>query len=137
METNNGYTVNQFIKDVKSHFNFIKAEYSPENDFVRFKIIGYYFVNEGALDFEREISSEEDKEYMKELQEHIGRSRCEKIMVQKQVPLYEIIKMKFAEELLAKEISRSMVKAFWGCEKELEKKYQVTLELYKTMGSTF
>lgn len=137
METNNGYTVNQFVNDVKKHFNFIKAEYSPENDFVRFKIIGYYFVNEGTLDFEREISSEEDKKYMKELQEHIGRSRCEKIMVQKQVPLYEIIKMKFAEELLAQETSRSMIKAFWDCEKDLEEKYRVILELYKTKGSTF
>ena len=27
--------------------------------------------------------------------------------------------------------------AFWGCEKELEKKHQVTLELYKTTGSIF
>lgn len=137
METNNGYTVNQFINDVKKHFNFIKAEYSSENDFVRFKIIGYYFVNEGTLDFEREINSEEDEKHMKELQKHIGRSRCEKIMVQRQIPLYEIIKMRFAEELLAKETSRSMVKAFWDCEKELEEKYRVTLELYKTMGSTF
>lgn len=124
METNNGYTVNQFINDVKKHFNFIKAEYTVDKDAIRFRIIGYYFVNEGVVDFEREIKSEEDKNFMKKLQEHIRCSRCEKIMVQKQVPLYEILKMKFAEELLAQYIAKEMVKSFWNCEKELEEKYK-------------
>lgn len=130
METNNGYTVNQFINDVKKHFNFIKTDYTADKDAVRFRIIGYYFVNEGVVDFEREIKSEEDKNFMKKLQEHIGCSRCEKIMVQKQVPLYEILKMKFAEELLAQYTAKEMVKSFWNCEKELEEKY-------KSISSTF
>ena len=78
MDTNNGYTVNQFINDVKKHFNFIKTDYAADKDAIRFRIIGYYFVNEGVVDFEREIKSEEDEKFMKELQKHIGRSRCEK-----------------------------------------------------------
>lgn len=130
METNNGYSIKEFIDDVKQHFNFIKSDYSSENDAVRFKIIGYYFVNEGVVDFEREIKSDEDEKYMKELQKHVGRSRCEKIMVQKQVPLYEILKMKFAEKLLAQYTAKEMVKAFWKCEKDLE-------EQYKSTSSTF
>lgn len=130
METNNGYTVNQFIKDAKSHFKYIIAEYTDDHDAIRLRIIGYFFITKGTVDFEIEIKSEEDEKYMKELRKLVVQNKAEKIMVQKQIPIYEIIKMKFAEEMLAKYTTEEMVKAFWKCEKELE-------EQYKSISSTF